>query len=101
MQWRIKKLNTPENTDGRKQAQTEKRKRGEHVKLTETVDMPRSEWENLIDEWIFSERDRQILKRRLLDGICYEPLAEEFDMSVQQIRAVVYKMQNRLFKHIK
>lgn len=71
------------------------------MKLTDTVDMSRSEWENLIDEWIFSERDRQILKRRLLDGICYEPLAEEFDMSVQQIRAVTYKMQNRLFKHIK
>lgn len=101
MQWRIKKLNTPENTDARNPAQTEKRKRGEYMKLTEIVDLPRSEWENLIDEWIFSERDRQILKRRLLDGVCYEPLAEEFDMSVQQIRSVTYKMQNRLFKHIK
>ena len=34
-----------------------------------------------IDEWIFNERDRAILKRRLLDGICYEPLAEEFGQS--------------------
>lgn len=40
------------------------------MKLTSIVDLPRSEWEYLIDEWIFSERDRQILKRRLLDGIC-------------------------------
>lgn len=71
------------------------------MKLTEIVDLPRSEWENLIDEWIFSERDRQILKRRLLDGVCYEPLAEEFDMSVQQIRSIIYKRQSRLFKHIK
>ena len=65
------------------------------------IDIPRSEWEKLIDEWIFSERDRAILKRRLLDGICYEPLAEEFNLSVQQTKHIVYRMQNKLFKKIK
>lgn len=54
----------------------------------------------LIDEYIHSERDRRILKRRLVDGICYEPLAEEFDMSVRQIKTIVYKAQERLFKHL-
>ncbi len=68
---------------------------------TENYDLSRSEWENLIDQWIFSERDRAILKRRLLDGICYEPLAEEFDLSVQQTKSIVYKLQNRLFSKIK
>ena len=52
----------------------------------ENYNLSRSEWENLIDQWIFKERDRAILKRRLLDGICYEPLAEEFDLSVQQTK---------------
>lgn len=51
----------------------------------------RSEWENLIDEWIFNERDREIIKRRLLDGICFEPLAEEFEMSVRQTKTIVQK----------
>lgn len=37
----------------------------------------------LIDEYIHSERDRALLKRRLIDGICFEPLAEEFDISVR------------------
>lgn len=63
-------------------------------------DLPRSEWERLIDEWIFNERDRKILKRRLLDGICFEPLAEEFDLSTQQTKSIVYKSQKKLFKHI-
>ena len=63
--------------------------------------MSRSEISYLIDEWIFSERDRKILKRRLLDGICYEPLAEEFDMSVRQIKNIVYKGEQRIFKHRK
>lgn len=63
-------------------------------------DLSRSEWENLIDEYIFRERDRAILKRRLLDGICYEPLAEEFDLSVQQTKTIVYKALEKLVKHL-
>jgi len=45
----------------------------------------------LIDEWIRGERDRQIMKRRLIDCICFEPLAEEFDLSVQHTQTIVYK----------
>ena len=66
----------------------------------ENYDLSRTEWENLIDEYIFKERDRAILKRRLLDGICYEPLAEEFDLSVQQTKTIVYKATERLIKHL-
>ena len=63
-------------------------------------DIPRSKIEFLIDEWIFSERDRMILKRRLLDGICFEPLAEEFDLSVRQVKKIVYKSQEKIFRHV-
>lgn len=66
----------------------------------EHFDKPRSEWEHIIDEWVFNERDRKIIKRRLLDGILLEPLAEEFDMSVQQIKSIVYKTQNKIINHI-
>ena len=66
----------------------------------ESYNLSRTEWENLIDEWIFNERDRAILKRRLLDGICYEPLAEEFDLSVQQTKTIIYKATEKLIKHI-
>ena len=63
-------------------------------------DLRTSEVKHLIDEWIFSERDRQILKRRLLDGITYDRLAEEFDMSVRQIKNIVYKGENRIFSRV-
>ena len=69
----------------------------------ENYNLSRSEWENLIDEWIVgrnAERNRQMLKRRLLDGVCYEPLAEEFDLSVQQVKTIVYKATENLIKHI-
>lgn len=63
-------------------------------------DYSRTEIANAIDEWILNERHREILKRRLIDGICFEPLAEEFDMSVRQIKNIVYKGQEKVFKHL-
>jgi hypothetical protein len=59
-----------------------------------------SDIEHLIDEWIKSERDRKILKRRLIDGICFEPLAEEFELSVRQVKNIVYKSECILIKHL-
>ena len=53
----------------------------------------------LIAEYIHSERDRGILERRLIDGITFERLAEEFDMSPRQIRTIVHKGETILFKH--
>ena len=60
-----------------------------------------SEISRVIDEWIKSERDRKILKRRLIDGVCYEPLAEEFNLSVRQTKNIVYKSECILFAHLK
>ena len=65
------------------------------------IEYTNSEISALIDEHIHSERDRKILKRRLIDGICYEPLAEEFDMSVTQIKRIIYKSQEKLIKYLK
>lgn len=70
------------------------------MKDIERFNLPRSEWEKLIDQWIFKERDRAIVKRRLLDGICFEPLAEEFDISTVQVKTIVYKATQKLLKHI-
>lgn len=44
-----------------------------------------------IDEMLHSERDRAILRRRLIDGVRQETLASEFDMSVVQIRRICSK----------
>ena len=63
-------------------------------------DYSRTEITEAIDEWILNEKHRAILKRRLIDGICFEPLAEEFDMSVRQIQNIVYKSQEKIFKHL-
>lgn len=63
-------------------------------------DYTNSEMSALIDEHIHSERDRAILKRRLIDGICFEPLAEEFGLSVRRTKTIIYKAQDRLFRKL-
>jgi len=65
--------------------------------------LSRTDIENLISEWVvgrYAERDRSIMKRRLIDGRTYEQLAEEFDMSVRQIQNIIYKRQEDLLKHM-
>ena len=63
----------------------------------ELTQLDNSEIERRIDERIHHERNRRILKRRLIDGICYEPLAEEFEMSVIQMKRIVYRYQDAIF----
>ena len=54
----------------------------------------------LIDDWILNDRNRRILHRRLIDGVRFEPLAEEFGLSVTQVKNIVYKARHRLSQHI-
>ena len=63
-------------------------------------DITNSQIESVINEYIHNEKHRAILKRRLIDGICYEPLADEFDMSVVGIRKIVYKCEKVIFRHL-
>jgi DNA-directed RNA polymerase specialized sigma24 family protein len=66
-------------------------------------DLSRAQIEAAIDNWIIgrnAERNRKILKRRLLDGITFDSLAEEFDLSVRQVKNIVYQCEDKLYKHL-
>lgn len=66
-------------------------------------DYSRTEIESAIDEWIVgknAQRNRNILKSRLIDGLTFEELSEEYDMSVRQIQNIVYKSQEKIFRHL-
>lgn len=57
-----------------------------------------------IQEWVIGkngERDRAIMTRRLIDGLTYEQLAEEFYLSDRQVKNIVYKRETQIFKHIR
>ena len=60
-----------------------------------------SEIENAINEWIHNKRNREILKDRLIDGMIFDELSAKHNLSVQQVKSIVYKNKETVFKHIK
>ena len=56
----------------------------------------RYEWERLIDSWIFSELDRGVAKRKLLDKWTHEKIAEEFKISVRTSNTIVKRVTDIL-----
>ena len=65
------------------------------------MDYTNSQIRELIAEHIHSERDRQILSRRLIDGMTFDRLAEEFDLSVSQVKRIIWKDSEIIFRKIK
>lgn len=53
-----------------------------------------------IDDYIHSDRDRQILKSRLIDGLTYDELSDRYHLSARRIKTIVYKAQEGLFKRL-
>ena len=68
--------------------------------MVEKKEITTSELIALIDEYIHNERNRHLLKRRLIDGIIFEDLAEEFDLSVRQTKRIVYRESEKIFKYL-
>lgn len=62
-------------------------------------DLSRSQIEYLIDEWVLNKKHREIIRLRLIDGMTYESIAEQVDMSVTQVKKIVYKSQEKVFTH--
>lgn len=64
------------------------------------------EIEKAIDSWIHSERDRIILKKRLIDGYTFQRISDhlhdehEIELSVRQLKNIIPRLEEKLFRHI-
>ncbi len=58
--------------------------------------MDNSDLARNIRERIHSKRDRQIMARKLIDGITYEALAEEVGMSPRGVKYVVNRHKDKI-----
>lgn len=65
--------------------------------------MTRSEIEREIDEKIVNilhaQRNREIMKRRFIDGQIYSVIAEEFSLSDWQVKNICYECCKRINRH--
>ena len=60
------------------------------------IDLTNSEISERIAEYIHSQRDRDILRLRLIDGLTYEKIAEAVQLSPRYIRTLVRKLTDLL-----
>ena len=59
-----------------------------------------SQMRALIGEHIHSQRDREIMSLRLIEGYTLEKVAETVDMSTVQIKRIVKREQNKLSRYV-
>lgn len=66
-----------------------------------------SQIRGIIEEWIHSERDREILLYRFIDGltidqICnrYQEKHPDYYLSCDTVKRIIRKNEEQLFKHI-
>jgi len=71
------------------------------------MDYTNSRIRELIEEYIHSERDREILVYRLVHGLTYEQIASRYQaqhpdsyISVDTVKRVIRKSESRLFSHL-
>lgn len=69
-------------------------------------DVTNEQIENAIDSWVHSERDRIILKKRLIDGYTFQQISDylyyehRIELSVRQLKNIIPRLEQKLFKHI-
>ena len=64
------------------------------------VEYTNSQVRELIREHLHSERDRRVLYDRLVMGMTFDELAGKYDMSPRQMRTIVHRNEQIIFRHL-
>lgn len=62
-----------------------------------------AELAEIISNWVkgrHAARNKKIMVERLIDGMTYEEIAELHDLSVNQIKNIVYKHEYVIYRHV-
>ena len=54
----------------------------------------------IIGEYIHDEKHRRLMSRLLIDNITIDRLAEEFELSVSQVKRIIWKDSEIIFRHL-
>lgn len=68
------------------------------------LNMNRSIIEDIVNEYVVgfkAKRNRKLLILRWCEGLTFEELAEEMDMSVSQVKKITYGYEKVLCKHLR
>lgn len=68
--------------------------------IFELSGLPKTACEELINQWIFNKKNREIIHDRLIDGMTHTELSKKYGISVRQIKNIVYECSDTLSEHI-
>jgi RAB protein geranylgeranyltransferase component A len=63
------------------------------------LNIPMYEVEMFIRNYIYSKRNRQIVKEKWFDNTTYEKLAEKYNLSSRQIMTIVGRAEDQLCRY--
>lgn len=66
-------------------------------------DLTNSQLTNIIDEYVRgfkADRNKSMLKSKLITGMTYEEVAEEYDMSVRQVKYIISNTLQQIVTHL-
>lgn len=66
----------------------------------ESFNLPISACKEMIDQWIFNEEHRIIMKSRLIDGMTYPEMSKKYNKSIRRLKQIVYDGCAKLEKRI-
>lgn len=46
-------------------------------------------------------RNRALLKDVMIDGLCYETVAEKYDLSVRRVQDIIYEYEDLIYYKVK
>jgi len=71
-----------------------------HKKIFQAHDISTKQVAEIIENYIFSERDRKVLYDHFINGYTFERIAEIHELSTVQAKRVVYDNEMTVFKHL-
>lgn len=54
----------------------------------------------LIDDYVHSERDRQILKDRYINGLLFKELEDKYGLSDRRLKVICYREFEKISKYL-
>lgn len=83
------------------------RRKGHSIKRQAALsNLARDEWLSLVDQWVFNERDRFIIRRHILDGRTYSQINDELEemgeypLSDRRLAYIISKGMDAISKHL-
>ena len=68
--------------------------------MKDLSDIKNSDIKIVIDEYIHSERDRAVLLDKFINNPSFEKLGERHDLSEIQVKRIVYKYADDVYRHL-